>query len=139
MKQPTPELLAELKAYVFSAYYNQPVQCHLDRPNEHFKSLPEYAKSAGWFLELKSLSSITDSEAIEAGFTTARHFNNCKDAYNEMGEDRFYREFIGNNIVRYQTLQQSGFALPIYFKGVQYSVEQLCELGIYGELKSNCE
>lgn len=34
-------------------------------------------------------------------------------------------------VYAYQYLQQQSFALPIYFKGVQYSVERLIELGIY--------
>lgn len=157
----TPELLAELKAYVFAMYIGQKVLYWKDfhkvgntgilcGTNLSASTMPNQTA----YLQLRPLSTITDSEAIEVAkiYEPNAEWYISKDTesyillrseveylwlYKDTNEPLFCVDDIdgGNNtpygiLSAYQYLQQSSFALPIYFKGIQYSVEQLCEYGI---------
>lgn len=122
----TQELL-ELKQYAFAQYWGQKVlmlENYLTSTEVSTESM-KYVKT-DCFLHLRPLSSITDQE---------------KEAYMVLGNDNLSRYLDGlintrMKIEQVDYLRQQGIALPIYFKGVQYSVERLQELGIYGQFKS---
>lgn len=169
--QPNPELLAELKAFVCKQYsfFGIEMKCiakNFQLPDRMldgvvFNIRGDYALclSTGthldfydineWTLPLRSLSKITDSEAIEVAKIKNGLFN-CAgvsaivirsnstklDSIRVVALDKgkyLTEEQINDVQLRfpeYQYLQQKSFALPIFYKGVQYSVERLVEYGI---------
>jgi hypothetical protein len=106
-------------------------------------------------LILRSLSSITDDEAIEVakikngifscvGVTAKVIRRNTEklDAIRVVALDEngkyLFEELINEvqlHYSEYQHLQQIGIALGVYYKGVYYSVETLQDLGIYAPFK----
>lgn len=148
--------LAELKAYVFAQYWGQNVLCYHDEPMMQLRQINEFSIDAKLLknkcLQLRSLSSLTDEQIRELGLLAGMK-PNCID---RTGSDIFIADdstqlsiglyFTGVvvmyngyqlktpywNVIDgiYQTLRQMGFALPVFFKGVQYRVERLVELGI---------
>lgn len=108
------QLLTELKQYCFALYIGQKVLFyrHWNDGKQGIKCYPHIDfLNDDWHLQLRPLSSIKDQEHKHIGYV---HIN-----------------IAVNQSWCYQYLQQQGFALPVYFKGVQYSVERLIELGIY--------
>lgn len=161
----TEQLLTELKAHVYKQYSLLGIEVHCIAKNFQlpykrldgvvFNIRGDYALclSTGnhldfydiheWVLQLRQLSSITDDEAIEVAllYGYRRIYDNGITISDELLVN-YGREIIESlsqydifEYKIYQYLQQQGFALPIYFKGVQYSVERLVELGIYGQFK----
>lgn len=144
--QPNPEILKELKAYVFALYIGsncRSVQGELEvmppyKVNGAIILNIEQGAYPDAYLELRSLSTITDSECREV----ATHYNwagQTKDHFDERVL-QFKIDLPCIAIGGYQHrhlywvfdyLRQQSFALPIFYKGVQYSVEELCEFGIY--------
>lgn len=87
-------------------------------------------------LQLRSLSAISDNEAIEVAKLCQSPLENY---LLEIGKDiikaflnREDRCCIGPQrlMEMYQYLQQQSFALPVFFRGTLYSVDKLVELGI---------
>lgn len=143
------QLLTELKQYCFALYIGQKVKpaqrdtffnlTVIDFGRENDIRIPT-AINLKCSLQLRSLSSITEQEAIEVAkingwdlypVNKVKLINIGRNDVLKLSHDWHLSLFA------YQYLQQQGFALPIYFKGVQYSVERLIELGIYGELNRN--
>lgn len=100
-----------------------------------------FTESHRWILHLRPLSSITDNEAIEVakfilggsgvrstikqGKTLINHIFNNGD-----WEHEWFQIDPSDVIQVYQYLQQQGFALPTYYKGKLYPIEELESLNI---------
>lgn len=96
---------------------------------------------SGIWLELRPLSNITDDEAIEVAKiiygdrANEVQFLLVKDGIVNMFDNGW--NIHGTKMLAlFDCLRGFGIALPVFYKGVQYSVEKLIELGIYN-LKSN--
>lgn len=142
-KQLSATELAGLKAYVFALYYGQKVmKWYIPQPPEATEfteivsgsMLEAYAHEC--YLQLRPLSSITDDEAIEVakikngifGFERAADRLIIGNKFSEITikfDGSIYQASCEHVISVYQYLQQYGFALPVYYKGVYYSVERL--------------
>lgn len=127
------QLKSELKAYVFATYIGQKVfkitsDAIVNQTVDGYFLQPSRIKKAA--LQLRSLSTITDSEAIEVAYLKWPDY-----AKRNAGVDTSWVRRILDTLRRdatiYQYLQQQSFALPIFYKGVQYSVDELQGYGIY--------
>jgi hypothetical protein len=165
---------AGLKAHLTAQYHDQQVLCipgviyRAYWPNiQTLHRNGDFDKS---WLQLRSLSSLTDSElkqvvALALSFPNTNedeligidevfidnidkldveirfdisvrcwegrfiinHLNGNLYTVNEEDDS----EGLFNTLAVYQYLQQQGFALPVYYKGILYTVDQLTEMGIY--------
>lgn len=130
------EIPAGLKEYLFAMYIGQKVAyaAETDCKNGFGASIVNYmviknASSSDYLnshLQLRPLSSITDDEAIEVGNIHWPHYINSEVSTPWV---RNVLETISQNFRVYQYLQQQGFAMSIFYKGVQYPVEQLTDWG----------
>lgn len=140
----TTEITNELKAKFFAQYIGQTVVGHeTDNCNFRLTEISLTDCEVGLFgdwsggthpqascndligidavwLNLRSLVSITDEDAIEVGFLSSGGFNRNLKVY---GEDEFYRCFIRQPEIDY--LRSKGYTLP--FMGI--SVEQQVKSG----------
>ena len=148
------ELLAGLKAYTMSLYLGQHIGARTKSDQQYpITILPEHLNDERMYLQLRPLSSISETEAIAIAKI---HDPNMQWKINHTCPSNIcvghglYRLWIwledSEPIIEvedesgtattygilsvYQYLQQQGFALPVFYKGVPYSVEKLVELQI---------
>lgn len=146
------EIPAGLKEYVFAQYWGQkvlltPFEGIIQLQAKTIDNVLKYDNKSWCKLQLRPLSAITDAEAIEVlqPFDGWELFNKSvtplyyklrkpyEDGEIDFNEDGFKYRTVSiniNDVKTYQYLQQQGFALPIYFQGTLFTVEQLTEMQI---------
>jgi len=120
------EINQENKAKFFAQYYGQNIQRAGDDP-AYFETKPEYT-AEDWYLELKSLSAITDEDAIEMGVINnwRRGVDFSIDVANYRNMAKFFdKGELGMNYETVDYLRSKGYALP--FMGL--SVEEMVQAG----------